>query len=320
MSFHKAYDILAVHGACIVEDFFSPFNHDPKCTDVHPLFTCDAQQANYILKSKTNRREVFNSVMMHSKTSTYKTVIPPKSTKTSFRPDGIRMRLEMDTCDVNKAAMSAYQYQMDLLLQNIFKNGDYEKKSPVNWKTKMQNIVGGTEHQHPHADLGRPHEYRDQDTFPFTATHGFGMHTYQLWLLPNAHADIKYGFLNTFSATSLLLLRGDFVHAGGISKEPRCHMEFFPLPTAGMVHGHEHHYWLEDNLSENEIGRTFETSFLWQGPQFPFAYPLASYKPNSMGRMRTVLSYPPYLTQQIVEQQKTQEGESLCKQAADQRF
>jgi hypothetical protein len=230
------------------------------------------------------------------------------------------MQLDMESCDANKAAMASYQYQMDLILQNIFKNDDYDKKSPSNWLTRMQNVVGGTEHQHAHADLGRPHEYRDQDTFPFTAMHGFGVNSYQLWVLPNANADIKYGFLNTFSATSLLLMRGDFVHAGGVSKEPRCHMEFFPLPAAGLVHGHEHHYWLERSHTEMEVGRTFETSFLWQGPHFPFAYPLASYKSNSMGRMRTVLSYPPDLTMHILSEQKTQVGEQMCRHAADQRF
>ena len=309
-----------MHGACIVEDFFAPFNPDPTACDVHPLFTCDAQQANYILRGKTNRREVFNSIMMSSKTSTYKSVIPPKATKSSFHPDGPRMQLDMESCDANKAAMASYQYQMDLILQNIFKNDDYDKKSPSNWLTRMQNVVGGTEHQHAHADLGRPHEYRDQDTFPFTAMHGFGVNSYQMWVLPNANADIKYGFLNTFSATSLLLMRGDFVHAGGVAKEPRCHMEFFPLPAAGLVHGHEYHYWLERSHTEREVGRTFETSFLWQGPHFPFAYPLASYKSNSMGRMRTVLSYPPDLTMHILSEHKTQVGVQMCTHAADLRF
>jgi len=316
----QAYDVLAVHGACIVEDFFAPFQQEKNKDDVRPLFTCDTQQATYIVKAKTSRREVFNAIRLCSKASTYKTERPPKAAKSAFRQDGPRMQLDMESCEANKTAMAAYQYQMDILLQNIFNNDEYAKKSPSNWITKMQNIVGGTEYQHAHCDLGRPHAYRDQDTFPFTAMHGFGINPFQLWMLPNMTTDIKYGFLHTFGPTSLVLMRGDFVHAGGICKEPRCQMEFFPLPAAGRVHGHEHHYWLEEDRLEEEVARDFETSFLWQGPHFPFAYPLASYKRNTMGRMRTVLSYPPDVTECILEQEKTAQGDAIYKQVAEQRF
>ena len=113
---------------------------------------------------------------------------------------------------------------------------------------------------------------------------------------------------------------GRNVHAGGICKEPRCHMEFFPLPAAGKVHGHEHHYRLEQDRLEKEVASDFETSFLWQGPHFPFAYPVASYKRNTMGRMRTVLSYPPDVTEYILQIEKTIEGDSMYKHVSKQHF
>jgi hypothetical protein len=85
----------------------------------------------------------------------------------------------------------------------------------------MNNIVGGLEYQHAHADQG------------------FGIHPFQMWLYPRGkRGKNDYGFLHTMSETSLLLMHGDFVHAGGISWFPRCHMKFFPKVVAGMIKGH----------------------------------------------------------------------------------
>ena len=118
--------------------------------------------------------------------------------------------------EVNTEAMEKYQYQMNLLLQHIFRNDEEDLKKPDNWITSMQNLVGGKEYQHAHADQGRPQSFRDQHIFPFVAQHGFGRYAFQLWLLPNATNYIKYVFLKTFSARALVLMRGDFVHAGGV--------------------------------------------------------------------------------------------------------
>jgi hypothetical protein len=286
---------MGVHGACIIEDFFDA---DADITGLAPpLFTCDSNQANYIRKKNTLRTPVFNKIMMHSKTSTYKTVLTRKNKQSDFREDGPRMQLAEN--EANSTAMKKYKGQMDLLIRNIFRDDDVSKKNPQNWKMHMTNIVGGNEYQHAHSDQGRPLEFRDQDTFPFVAQHGFGKFPFQLWLLPNCYNDIKYGFRHTFKPTSLLLMRGDFVHAGGISQEPRCHMSFYPLPGAGMVHDHFHHYWLE-NPNVEEEGRKFVTSFLWQGYHFPFAYPYASYTKNSQGRFRTMLAYPPDVTESLL--------------------
>jgi hypothetical protein len=309
-----------VHGACIINDFFDPISPDPDDNDINPLFTCDETQANYILRPRTRRTEIFNSVVLASKASIYKTFIPRETSKSPFRPDGPRMQLELDKDVANKAFMAKYKYQMDILLQHIFRNDEFDKKSPKNWICKMNNICGGTEHQHPHADLGRPMQFRDEETYPFTATHGFGCNTFQLWMLPNSN-DVRYGYLHTFSASCLVLLRGDFLHAGGVAKEPRCNMQFYPLPPAGLVHGHEDHYWLEqDYTATEEEARSFQTSFLWQGPHFPFAYPFATYRENSMGRVRTVLSYPPAVTKAIIDTKKDSVADSRVKEVASQRF
>jgi hypothetical protein len=42
-----------------------------------------------------------------------------------------------------------------------------------------------------------------------------------------------HGFLHKFSPESLILMRGAFLHAGGVNGDPRCHMMFYPQPEAG---------------------------------------------------------------------------------------
>ncbi len=106
---------MGVHGACIIEDFF---DDDTEITGLAPpLFTCDSNQANYIRKKNTLRTPVFNKNMMHSKTSTYKTVLPPKNKQSDFREDGPRMQLAEN--EANSTAMKKYKYQMDVLIRSI---------------------------------------------------------------------------------------------------------------------------------------------------------------------------------------------------------
>ena len=118
---------------------------------------------------------------------------------------------------------------------------------------------------------------------------------------------------------ALVLMRGDFVRAGGVLTDPRCHMSFYPRPAAGLVHGHENHYWLEEN-EDHEEGRKFVTSFLWQGPHFPFAYPFATYTKNKDDRVRTVLSYPPKITADILMKAKTLDAEETWRRISAQQF
>ena len=315
--------MLRTHGACIISDFFTPAVAGGK----EPLFTCSKTQASYIMKRDTERAEVFNGVKKMAKSAAYKTYLTGNVSKMLKKDGGPRQQLERSAA--NHEAMLEYHYQMDLLLENIFPPKEYEKKNPQNWLTKMQNLVGGNTYQHPHSDQGRHQEYKDERTFPFVATHGFGIYQFELWLLPMTRGQHKHGFLHKFNAESLILMRGDFVHAGGVNFEPRCHMMFYPKPKAGLVFNHEHHYWLEpdfaciiDALPEEEDGATahIDASFLWQGMTIPFAYPIAHYEPNSTGSMRTVLTYPPHVTHDLVAMRKTAEREVTYKTVVVQRF
>jgi hypothetical protein len=313
---------MRVHGACIISNFFTPSDDD----DDKPLFTCDKRQAGYILKTNTPREEVFNGVKKMSKTSVYKTYL---TGTVSGRLRKGCPRITLQKCKVNHTAMAEYQYQMDLLLQNIFPPKEGDKRKPKNWKTKMQNLVGGNTYQHPHADQGRPGEYKEERTFPFVATHGFGLHEFELWLLPATGGQYKHGFLHRFPSEALILMRGDFVHAGGVVSDPRCHMEFYPKVPAGLVFDHAHHYWLEEDFrcnideppqDEDKALINTDASFLWQGLSFPFAYPVAEYVENTNGKVRTVLTYPPTITEHLISTRKTPERELAMRTVTSQRF
>ncbi len=112
----------------------------------------------------------------------------------------------LEHCGENQAAMEEYYEQMDIIIQKMFKDSEYHKNKPENWLKKMQNLVGGHEYQHAHADQARPHSYRDGKTFPFVVTHGFGVNEFQLWLLP---MNAKHGILHTFNMDALVMMRGD---------------------------------------------------------------------------------------------------------------
>ena len=322
---NEAYEVLEEHGVCIIEDFFSDDKNVTKNqqdTKNKPLFTCSTKQAEYILRKKTEREEAFNGVRMMSQSSGFKAHVAGKTSRKNFSPDGPRMMLAPSV--LNQEAMEAYYYQMDLIIQHMFPPKEYSKKLPSNWLKKMTNLVGGTEYQHAHSDQGRAHAYSEESTFPFVAMHGFGVNSYEMWLLPT---KMSHGFLHKFKPTSLLLMRGDFVHAGGTSKHPRCHMEFFPLEAAGLVHDHAHHYWLEPSFkcdinerSGDENDTRPETTFLLQGTQFPFAYPFASYEKNSKGRMRTVLTYPPHVTKYLLSLRRSEDRDEVIEAVSKQRF
>ncbi len=50
----------------------------------------------------------------------------------------------------------------------------------------------------------------------------------------------EYGFLYRFPETSVLFLRGDFVHAGGCSQPSRAHLKFYPYREAGWTRPNPH--------------------------------------------------------------------------------
>ena len=323
---------MRVHGACIVADFFNaePTTNEGNLQGKDPLFTCDKRQAEYILGKNIPRVEIFNGVQKMSKSAEYKTHLTHCATK-NIRNNGPRLMLT--NCPRNHTAMEQYQIQMDLLLQHIFGEENVNKSKPANWITKMQNIVGGNTYQHAHSDCGRFNEFMEERTFPFVATHGFGMFPFELWLLPTAKGQkAKHGFLHRFPKTSMLFMRGDFLHAGGVHTDPRCHMTFFPKPKAGLVHDHKHHYWLQpefasnisnpprDTTATNDDKDTTETTFLWQSLTFPFAYPVTSFVKNKRGHVRTLLTYPPHVTSDIVSTKKTPQRELTWRTVNAQRF
>ncbi len=89
----------------------------------------------------------------------------------------------------------------------------------------------------------------------------------------------KYGFLHTFKASQILLMRGDFVHAGVPSTVPRGHMKFYPQPEAGWKLPCT--FWNRKNSDR--------ISFLWQESYPPCAYPFL-HSPDLAGQF--VVSYP----------------------------
>ena len=142
----------------------------------------------------------------------------------------------------------------------------------------MTNLVGRTQYQHAHADQAWPLELEGEKTFPFVASHGFGEHPTEFWLLPkSAFGKNEYGFLHVLPPTAMLFMRGDFVHAGGAMWHPRCHMKFYPKEEAGCVLMSQQNYWqlpnFKKDMTEGSPNDKIEQVFLWQHYKFPFAFP-----------------------------------------------
>ena len=204
---------------------------------------------------------------------------------------------------MNAEEMGKYDYQMRLILENIFDKKDKRgKKDPKNWTCKMNNLVGGDMYQHAHADQAWPFELEGERTFPFVATHGFGVNPFEMWLLPkSARGKQDYGILHLFPRTALLLMRGDFVHAGGALWYPRCHMKFYPRVDAGLVKKRDDNYWLlpnfKSNLAPEGTKESTEHVFLWQHYNFPFAFPHTQRTFNvKEGTVDEIVTFPPDVT------------------------
>ena len=177
---------------------------------------------------------------------------------------------------------------------------DSEASKFANWKAIHTVLTGGTNHQHPHCDNAIVNTYANLDVFPFVCIHGFGVSEFGLWLLPNPLAR-HYGFYHTFAAKNMLIMRGDFVHAGGPgSTNTRGHLEFFPRETAGWTR--KRSFWNWKHLPK------MRPTFLWQKPTYPFAFPNAA-EPNMDGDV--VITYPPSLTKKL----QTPLSAKQCKKA-----
>jgi hypothetical protein len=157
----------------------------------------------------------------------------------------------------------------------------------ANWKATQTIIQGGEDYQHPHSDLGRYDEFNYLDVFPFVALHSFGQEEFQLWVLPQPEKK-TFGFLHTFDKLNLVFMRGDFVHAGAVGKNPRGHMAFFPRPAAGWSRARS--WW---NVKQPGI----EPTFLFPKPTFPFGFPSASIPDTLTGAV--ILTYPVELTKRL---------------------
>ena len=155
-----------------------------------------------------------------------------------------------------------------------------------NWKARQTILKGGANHQHPHCDNAIVNTYANLDVFPFVCIHGFGVEEFSLWLLPNP-LQRHYGFEHKFAAKNMLLMRGDFVHAGCPGSNPRAHLEFFPREAADWAR--QKSFW---NLKAQKIHPTF----LWQTPTYPFGYPNAT-DPDQNGDV--TITYPPRLTRSL---------------------
>ena len=208
----------------------------------------------------------------------------------------------------NHAEMVKYHNQMQLILQHIFATSEkHSRRDPENWMCRMNNLVGGMEYQHAHSDQSWPSDLEGERTFPFVATHGFGVNPFEMWLLPKGQRGQQaYGILHQFPPTAMLFMRGDFVHAGGAMWFPRCHMKFYPKVKAGLVHNRKDNYWLlpefKVDISHEQTEEDVETSFLWQHHIFPFALPRRIRQFND--KLRTVeeiVSFPPEMTRTLLE-------------------
>ena len=165
---------------------------------------------------------------------------------------------------------------------------DSETSKFANWKASHTVLTGGTNHQHPHCDNAIVNSYANLDVFPFVCIHGFGVSEFGLWLHPSPLAR-QYGFYHTFAAKNMLIMRGDFVHAGGPgSTNTRGHLEFFPREGAGW--NRKRSFWNMKNFHK------IHPTFLWQLPTFPFAYPSAA-EPTADGDI--TITYPANLTRTL---------------------
>jgi hypothetical protein len=153
-------------------------------------------------------------------------------------------------------------------------------------------------------------DYEGEETFPFVATHAFGVNPFQMWLLPKgSRGKNDYGFLHTMKPSALLLMRGDFIHAGGIFWFPRCHMKFYPRLRAGLVKGQTCNYWhrptFQCDIDTPRTDSDEEKSFLWQHYVFLFAYPKTVHTLNKTSKIvEEVVTYIPGITHGLMDEDK----------------
>ena len=241
------------------------------------------EQADYILNTNEDNKVVIFEGAVYSDTSS---VIHLETKKDK---QGGRCRYQLK--QAGHSGQWARKYvdyqkqfrpQLECILKGMF--GDSPAGDVDNWNANLNSIVGGVCHQHPHCDHGRVGTYQDLEIFPFGALHGYGLTPFSLWILP---PGLEYGFMHTFASDQIVFLRGDCVHAGVPSPVPRCHYEFFPLLSAGW--SRRNPFWTRP--------ATTDTTFAWQTPSHPFAYPDVG-TPSDLGTMS--VSYPVSVTDALM--------------------
>jgi hypothetical protein len=87
------------------------------------------------------------------------------------------------------------------IIQKLFaskktgKNRYNPAADPLNWNMTQNIVIGGDNHQHPHCDQAKAGAFLNEYIFPFVEIHGFGVHDFEMWLLPAKKKQCEYGFL-----------------------------------------------------------------------------------------------------------------------------
>jgi hypothetical protein len=179
-------------------------------------------QAEYILQTnEENKYVIFENAVLHDNSA----IIIDLDTKRDKLGGRARMQLKPSGHTGTKSRgypeyQRKYKQQLECIIRGMFP--DEDASDPNVWQLNFNSIVGGVCHQHPHCDASRVGTYQGLSIFPFVALHGFGIHPFSLWVLPQG---FEYGFMHTFRADQIVFMRGDFVHAGmpSLSSSARTH-------------------------------------------------------------------------------------------------
>jgi hypothetical protein len=290
----KDYDQVRVDGTYVFESLFAEEN---KPTREQAFFYDNTFNTPGGVPSakKPQLETIFEGVRINAKNWDFKGVASPVDE--SF---GKQQRMVMKNgLSGHKAYNAKYSGQMEDIIKKLFasKKADRNKYNPAadpqNWNMTQNIVIGGVNHQHPHCDQGKAGAFLNESVFPFVAIHGFGIHDFEVWLLPAKKKQREYGFLAKLDKKSILFMRGDFIHAGSHLQESRSHLEFFPLHSAGWPHPNP--YW---GPTRFEKWKKEQNTFLVPDLRsYPFGYPKYA-EQDAEGYQ--VVTYPPRLTSKIV--------------------
>ncbi len=217
--------------------------------------------------------------------------------QTASRPSRIAHEVALVMCDTVKECHTSMRMHGWAILRDMtnafgpkqqctehvdgmFPAGSDACKS-VNWKYAQTILRGGVNYQHPHSDTARVNSYAGLNIFPFVCIHAFGQEGFSMRLGPG----LPTRSLHRFDAKNMLLMLGDFVHAGAVGTTPRAHMEFFPLEGAGWTR--KKSPWTYTAASQQD---KYQPTYLWQLPSCPFGYPSVTSPDPKNGNM--LVSYP----------------------------